>query len=198
MTQTIEQARAAAVAETVGKIREAEARLGVTREGVDAIRDLLLALAGNREFWTFEDFPTPPKGEKASSCMYRLSEDDDHRFALYLNSAWAGYSSPVHDHTVWAVIVGIEGQELNRLYEHDGEGGVRKTGEKTVEAGKGVGFLPDELHAIEAKGEGRVMNFHMYGRGLEQLSGRRYYREDEHDWIHFAAHPDIRDARAPA
>ena len=62
-----------------------------------------------------------------------------------------------------------------------------------VRQGSGVAFLPDDLHSIHI--EGPVLNFHMYGKGLEQLHGREYYKADEKRWKVFPAHSDIRDAR---
>ena len=80
----IGEARAAAVAEAMDDIRAIEADLGVTREGVEAIRDRLIALA-------VAAGPVPPRGlprpratdDDARSWLYRLAQDDDDRFALY-------------------------------------------------------------------------------------------------------------------
>jgi hypothetical protein len=40
-----------------------------------------------------------------------------------------------------------------------------------------------------------MLNFHMYGLALEQLSERRYYAPAEGVWRHFPARSDIREAR---
>ena len=48
--------------------------------------------------------------------LYLLSEDDRHEYALYAVSEKLGNMSPPHDHTTWAVIAGIEGEELNKFY----------------------------------------------------------------------------------
>jgi predicted metal-dependent enzyme (double-stranded beta helix superfamily) len=186
--------RDALIRDAVADIRAIEAAEGVTAASLAKIKARLIALAEHGELFTTADFPKPTADEPRSSCLYRLSEDDDHRFALYLNAAKAGSDSPVHDHTTWAVIVGIDGQELNRMYDRTAEG-VAETGQAVVERGTGVAFGPDDLHSIHIDGADGAVNFHMYGLGLEQLHGRRYYKPSERVWKVFPAHSDIREAR---
>jgi predicted metal-dependent enzyme (double-stranded beta helix superfamily) len=190
-----ESERAGAIKATVDDIRAIEARHGVTREALDRMKARLMQLAARRDLFTFADFPAPPAGGERNSTLYRLWEDADHRFALYANAARGGVHSPAHNHTVWAVIVGVEGDELNRFYKKAPEG-VEETGSAVVRQGAGVAFLPDDLHSIHI--EGPVLNFHMYGKGLEQLHAREYYKPDEKRWKTFPAHSDIRDARHAA
>jgi predicted metal-dependent enzyme (double-stranded beta helix superfamily) len=179
---------------TVADIRAIEQRDGVTRESLEKIKARLAKLAARKDLFTLEDFPPPEPGAKRTSCLYRLSEDADHRFALYANSANGSYGTPAHNHTTWAVIVGIEGDELNRFYDKTAEGGVREKGQAMVRQGSGVAFLPDDLHSIHI--DGTTLNFHMYGLALEQLHRREYYKPKENAWSVFPAHSDIREARA--
>jgi predicted metal-dependent enzyme (double-stranded beta helix superfamily) len=188
-----ESERASAINEAVADIRAIEAERGVTRESLELMKARLLALAARRDLFTLADYPAPPAGNERNSTLYRLAEDDDHRFALYANAARGGVHSPAHNHTVWAVIVGVEGEELNRFYQRAPEGGVRETGSAVVKRGTGVAFLPDDLHSIHI--EEPVLNFHMYGKGLEQLHRREYWKADENRWKVFPAHSDIREAR---
>jgi predicted metal-dependent enzyme (double-stranded beta helix superfamily) len=181
------------VAEAVADIRAIEAREGVTREGLARIRERLITLAAQTELFGPDDFPPPGTGDSRRSALYRLSEDADHRFALYANASHGGYGTPAHDHTTWAVIVGVTGAELNKFYEPTREGGVREKGAFTVRAGSGVAFMPTDLHSIHI--EAPLINFHMYGLGLEQLHSRRYYKPAENAWAIFPPHADIREAR---
>jgi predicted metal-dependent enzyme (double-stranded beta helix superfamily) len=184
------------IAAAVDDIRGIETRDGVTRTSLARIRERLMALAARRDLFTDADFPPPAPGDGARASLYRLSEDPDHRFALYANASLGGYGTPVHDHTTWAVIVGVTGEELNRFYDPTPEGGVRERGRHAVRAGTGVSFMPEDLHSIHI--EAPLLNFHMYGLGLEQLHGRRYYTPETNAWAVFPAHADIRDARGPA
>ncbi|MDH5211300.1 MAG: cysteine dioxygenase, partial [Betaproteobacteria bacterium] len=116
------QERSREIDAAVADIRDIEKREGVTRESLEKIKARLAKLAARRDLFTLDDFPPPAPGGKRTSCLYRLSEDADHRFALYANAAHGSYGTPAHNHTTWAVIVGIEGDELNRFYDRSTEG----------------------------------------------------------------------------
>jgi glyoxylase-like metal-dependent hydrolase (beta-lactamase superfamily II) len=190
------QSRASAVAAAIADVRGICDAQGTTRDSLEAIRQRLIALAGS-ELFPLEDFPQPAAGDSANSCLYRLSEDADHRYALYINSSLGTYATPVHNHTTWAVIAGISGgAEQNTFYRRSGDGGPEKIGEHSVVPGDGVAFLPEDYHAIAI--DGPLLNFHLYGRALEQLDQREYYRTEEQTWAVFPPHSDIRDARAAA
>jgi predicted metal-dependent enzyme (double-stranded beta helix superfamily) len=194
---TIAERRAAAIEAAMADIRAIEDRSppdGLDREGVEAIRDRLLALVAERDLFPEADFPPPGPADGIHSILYRLAEDDDGRHALYANACADSTSSPPHDHTTWAVIVGFDGEELNRIYDGRAGGGEPTVErEVMVERGSGVAFLPDEVHSIHI--EGGALNLHCYGRALERLDGRRFWDRGRRDWRVFPAHPDIRDAR---
>src|SRR2546421_3468769 len=176
----------------VADVRAIERREGVTRESLENIKQRLTRLAALTELFTTADYPPPQPGGKRNSCLYRVSEDSDHRFALYVNSSFGNYGTPAHNHTTWAVIVGVSGEELNRFYDRVDEG-VRVKGEYVVKQGTGVAFMPQDLHSIHM--EKPVINFHMYGLALEELPHREYYKADERVWKVFPPHSDIREAR---
>ena len=176
----------------VADIRSIEAS-GVTRENLERMKQRLIKLASRTDLFDPADFPPPAPGGKRNSCLYRLAEDSEHRFALYANSSNGTYGTPAHNHTTWAVIVGVTGEELNRFYDRNTEG-VKQKGEYVVKQGTGVTFLPEDLHSIHISAP--LLNFHMYGLGLEQLHKREFYDAKEKRWSIFPAHSDIREARA--
>jgi predicted metal-dependent enzyme (double-stranded beta helix superfamily) len=179
---------------TMADIRAIEARDGVTRESLEAIKARLLRLAERTDLFTLQDYPPPQPGAKRNSCLYRLHEDAQHRFALYANASRGQYASPAHNHTTWAVIVGVAGgEEVNRFYDRSADG-VREKGQQVVQPGAGVAFMPDDLHSIHI--DQPLLNFHLYGLGLEQLTRREYYKPEERAWAIFPPHSDIREARA--
>ncbi|MZR29307.1 cysteine dioxygenase [Sneathiella litorea] len=186
--------RQKAISETIHRIREKASGQEVTRDTLDNIREELITLARRKDLFSIENFPPPGADSKRRSCLYRLSEDQDHGFALYLNVASGSVNAPPHDHTTWAVIVGIEGQEENRFYKKV-PGGVEQIASHVVEPGTGVTMLPDEIHTIHIEAEKPVLNFHMYGLGLEQLDGRNFWNDNTKEWKVFPAHTDIREAR---
>ena len=181
------------IASAVADVRAIESREGVTRASLEHVRERLAKLAERTDLFTLDDFPPPKPGDRRSSCLYRLAEDDDHRFALYANTGNGRYASPPHNHTTWAVIVGVSGEELNRFYDRTSEGGVREKGQHVVRQGTGVAFMPDDFHSIHI--DGAVLNFHMYGLALEQLPRREYYDPAKDSWAVYPPHSDIREAR---
>ena len=196
MTQVTSRAeeRAREIDAAVDDIRHIESSAGVTREALERIKQRLIKLASRTDLFDAADFPPPAPGGKRNSCLYRLAEDTQHRFALYANSSNGSYGTPAHNHTTWAVIVGVTGEELNKFYDRAPEGGVKQKGEYVVKQGTGVTFMPDELHSIHISAP--VLNFHMYGLGLEQLDKREYYDAKQQRWDVFPAHSDIREARS--
>ena len=170
----VAQARGQAVTECVAKIRDIEDAKGVTREALEDIKAVLLDLAARTELFPESELSSPKDG----SLMYRLSEDDDNRFALYLSTGAPGRSTPPHNHTTWAVIVGLEGEEENRLYQRFDDGSVpeksdlRQVETFIVEDRTGIAFLPDDVHSIHVIGDKPTRNFHMYGTSVEHLPNR--------------------------
>ncbi|HYL87856.1 MAG TPA: cysteine dioxygenase [Burkholderiales bacterium] len=185
-------ARKKEVEAAVADVRQIEKRDGVTRASLEKIKRRLIRLAARQDLFTAGDYPPPQPGAKRNSCLYRVSEDADHRFALYVNSSDGNYGTPAHNHTTWAVIVGVSGEELNRFYDRV-DGGVHEKGNAVVRQGSGVAFMPEDLHSIHIQAP--LLNFHMYGLALEELHHREYYKPEERAWKVFPPHSDIREAR---
>ena len=190
MESTVE--RESAIEAAMADVRTIESDLGVTRLGVEAIRDRLVALSSLRELFPAAELAAPDADADVSSYLYRLSEDTDHRFALYAQSSRGHVETPAHNHTTWAVVVGHSGSELNRFYDRTADG-VAQTRQHLVEAGTGVAMLPDDLHSIHI--DGPALNFHCYGLALEQLHDREYFNAVERQWKPFQAVSGIREAR---
>lgn len=187
--------RALAVAATVGRIREIERRQGVARAAIEAIKAELIALAKRRDLFPRNEF-VPPH-EPPRDRFYRLSEDQDHRFALYLNACLPGRASPPHDHTTWAVIVGIDGEEENTVYERiddgsiAGRGDVREIRREVIRAGTGMAYMPDDIHSIHVVGDRPILHLHMYGRSLEHLPDRIAFNVETGTCTVYPAFPEI-------
>jgi predicted metal-dependent enzyme (double-stranded beta helix superfamily) len=173
----VSAARAAAISATIERIQGIERTQGVTRPALDAIKAEMLALAAQESLFPSAEFPPPPEGEKGSR-RYLLQEDPDHRFALYMNALNPGNSTKPHNHTTWAVVVAVEGQELNRVYRRTDDASV--PGKATlvedkqimVEPGTGIALMPDDIHSIHTTGSRPTRHLHMYGLALEKLDGR--------------------------
>jgi predicted metal-dependent enzyme (double-stranded beta helix superfamily) len=173
-------ARAAAVANAVGRIRDIEAAQGVTRPALEAIREELMLLARQEHLFPSAEFPSPADGQRGAN-RYLLHEDPNNRFALYLNALNPGNETRPHDHTTWAVVVAVDGQELNRVYDRTDDGAdpercaIRLREEVMVEPGRGICLMPDDIHSIHTAGTVPTRHLHMYGLALERLEDRKAY-----------------------
>ncbi len=190
--------RTAAVTATMDDIRRIESESldqdgVISRAGVEQIRDRIVELATNRELFPLDDFPAPDADDERTSFLYRLAQDDDDRYALYAQSSSGSVETPAHNHTTWAVVVGFEGQELNKFYRRSDDG-IEETHQHMVEAGTGVAMRPDDLHSIHI--DGSALNFHCYGLALERLDEREYYNPISNSWKIFSNVSGIREARS--
>jgi predicted metal-dependent enzyme (double-stranded beta helix superfamily) len=169
--------RAAAVGALIGKAKAIVARDGVTRDSLTRIEAELMGLAAQEPLFPFADFAPPPPGEKSGN-RYLLHSEPDGSFALYMNALNPGNDTKPHDHTTWAVVVAVSGQELNRRYERTDDGSVegratlRETGQVMVEPGRGITLMPEDIHSIHTGGSEPTRHLHLYGLALERLDGR--------------------------
>lgn len=172
---TLHQERAAAVRRLVDDARRIEME-GVTPANLEKIGALLSQLASRAELFPQEEFPLGADGG-----IYRLSEDPDHRFALYASAGGAGKKVPPHDHTTWAIIAGVHGAERNVVYDRLDNGAragfvqLREAPakEKTLRRGDVIAYLPEDFHHIETPAEsGNALHLHFYGLSLERLPNR--------------------------
>ena len=102
--------RREAVEATLERVRGIEARHGVTRAALEALKPVLIELAGRAELFPPEHFPVSPGGRGR---VYRLAEDTDRRFALYASAGVPGKAQPPHNHTTWAVIAGVPSNTIS-------------------------------------------------------------------------------------
>ncbi|HEX2112954.1 MAG TPA: rhodanese-like domain-containing protein [Alphaproteobacteria bacterium] len=192
---SVHERRAAAVAQTMDAIRRIEAAKGVTPAALEDIKTELIQLASRTELFPRAHFPVPAGSH---GMVYRLSEDADLRFALYASAGVPGKAQPPHNHTTWASIAGVYGDEHNVFYERidnrdtPGQGRLRRTGEQTVRRGNAVAFMPDDFHTIEVLGTEPSLHLHVYGRSLEDLPGRiAFAASDGGPYRVFPANPNI-------
>jgi len=177
-------ARTAAVAATMDRIKALEREQGVTRPALDAILAAMLDLAEHEALFSPDEFPPPPEGEKGSR-RYLLQEDPDGRFAIYLLALNPGNSTKPHDHTTWAVVTAVEGQELNRVYRRTDDGSapskasLEQVREVMVEPGRGIALMPEDIHSIHTFGTTPTRHLHVYGLALEKLDARQGFDPEE-------------------
>jgi predicted metal-dependent enzyme (double-stranded beta helix superfamily) len=177
MTETILAQRNAAIRQTLDAVRQIAGQ-GIVRDTLERIAAEIGRLAARTELFSSADFPPPERGGPHTSTRYRLNDGDPDGLAFYLNAILPGKNSIPHNHDTWAVVVAIEGEELNRVYEriddrrNPDHAQLSVAREVVVKPGRPIVFLPDDLHSIHVSGEHPTRHFHLYGRALELLTER--------------------------
>lgn len=187
--------RKAVIAALLAEVRRIETEKGVTPDSLEEIRQHVVGLTERPELFGEDVFPSPT-AEKPN-VIYLLSEDSDGRFALYLSCGMPGKQTPPHDHTTWAIIAGLAGEEENRVYRRtddgktEGKGQVEVVRTKMLCRGDSIAYMPDAIHSIHNFGSAPTRHFHLYGRSLEQLPGRVQYDMAAGTYKVFPAQPYI-------
>ena len=177
---TEESALKAAVQATIGQVIARLRGQPITREALADAARVLEGLAQRRDLLTLQRFPVP-QAPDALSARYALHQEPDDTFALYLIAQKPGRSAVPHDHKTWAVIVAVQGEELNRLYRRTDDGAnpdhaqLALEREVVVAPGAFVTFLHDDIHSIHVQGQANTLHLHLYGRPLESLTERVAY-----------------------
>ena len=172
------QSRHEAVQAAIERVRAIAPQPEVTREDLERVKVVLTALASRTELFPEASFPVAPGKPGA---IYELATDPDRRYALYASAGVGGKAQPPHNHTTWAAIAGVYGEEHNVAFERvddrskAGWGRLEKRWELTCRRGNAVAFLPDDFHTIEVRGNGPALHLHLYGLSLADLPERVFF-----------------------
>lgn len=145
-----------------------------TLQQLQQVAQLLEALGRRRELFPADAFSVVP-GRPTS--IYRLAEDIDGGYALYLSLGEPGKAQPPHDHTTWAIIAGVAGDERNEVYTRASSTDPLRdvlTHVRRVDVGPGNSIVlgPGDVHTIELVGDQPGAHLHFYGLALDRLHGR--------------------------
>ena len=88
-----------------------------------------------------------------------------------------GKAQPPHNHTTWALISGVFGDEHNVAYQRISETTLEQRWELTCQRGNAVAFQPDDFHTIEVTSTGPALHLHLYGRSLAHLPDRVFIKD---------------------
>jgi predicted metal-dependent enzyme (double-stranded beta helix superfamily) len=137
-------------------------------------RALLQALVANDD-WLPEEFAQPhPQYYQ----QYLLYADPQNRFSV-VSFVWGpGQKTPVHDHTVWALIGMLCGSERGERFALAGEGRpMRRLGEDTLHPGEVDEVSPTigDIHRVSNALDDQVsISIHVYGGNIGRISRHVY------------------------
>ena len=149
---------------------------GLTRSSLVNILARLQELAAKRQYWEADSYPVA-KGETPSA-LYKIAEDPDRGFALYLEVACPGNKVPPHNHMTWVCIAAVAGRQDNVLYRREdrgsgpGQASLIQTRRVIVEPGSGIALMPDDIHSIANSSPDTAHHLYFYGQALEPLTTR--------------------------
>jgi len=171
---SISKTRSDAVTVLLAEVQGILANQSLNRDSLAAIQFKLVEIAGQSSLWEASDFPRSEGN--VLHARYQVAQSDD--LTLYLNVMRAGNKTPPHNHTTWACIAAVEGEEQNFMYERIDDGAtpgnaeLRQTAHIPVAPGSGISLMPDDIHHVEITGDRTIRHLHLYGRPLESLDER--------------------------
>jgi predicted metal-dependent enzyme (double-stranded beta helix superfamily) len=98
------------------------------------------------------------------------------------------FQSAIHNHTIFACIGALRGDEENTFYERAEDGaGLRQVRTTRVKAGRVIGLPSDVIHSIANPGDDTGRALHIYGGDFGAVMGERsLWSADTHEEIPFS------------
>ena len=184
-TSTVATSRQAAIDEMITQVRSIAQNNGISRDTLENIKAEMIKVATHKELFPLTDFQDEDEAPGPRP-MQLLHKDDDGQYALYMSTSVSDQKPPPHNHATWAIIVGIQGEERNWLFERTDDGSVPGRGtvqvvdEQVAAPGTGVALMPEDIHSIQGKAEnGGRLTFHLYGVTTDRQQGRVAYNQAE-------------------
>jgi predicted metal-dependent enzyme (double-stranded beta helix superfamily) len=153
-------------------IRDAESAIDQPRAIALRLRGLLA-----------EDDWLAPEHQLPGTDTYRphlLHVSDCRRLSVVALVWRPGQRTPIHDHVSWCVVGVYRGIERETHYRLAGG---RLLVTETIEARPGdvEALIPpaENIHLVEAAGEGLTISIHVYGADIERLGSSVYRRFDD-------------------
>jgi predicted metal-dependent enzyme (double-stranded beta helix superfamily) len=177
---SLDNTRANAAQTLLTNVQAILEKQNLDHDSLSQIREQLIELAGQSSLWSASNFPQST-GDTLHA-RYLVAQAGD--MTLYLNVMRPGNKTPPHNHTTWACIAAVSGDEQNFLYERiddasvPGKAELQQTAHITVAPGGGVALMPDDIHHVEITGDEAIRHLHLYGRPLETLDERLSFDMD--------------------
>jgi len=83
------------------------------------------------------------------------------------------FQSGIHNHTVFACIGQLEGEEVSTIFQPSEDGGLTAVNTRACRKGEVIDLPADVIHSIENPGDGYGMSLHIYGGDFGALMDKR-------------------------
>jgi len=161
----------------VTDLRAAVATTHLPVETLARVRPLALRLAEDRSWLSPDHYRTDPE---QGFLIHLLHEEPNHDLAVMALAWLPGRGTPPHDHGTWAIVVGVDGEELNEYYRRvddraqAGYAELEKVSERVCGPGDVVQMLPGAIHRVTNIGPNVAVSLHVYGRHINH-TGRSQF-----------------------
>ena len=145
------------------------------------LEDILLNIPGDRDrlkaimplvrhlltssYWLQMEYDQPsPKTGWSVKMLYR---EPEYPLTVQMVAWQPGSVSPIHNHGAWGIVALISGEEKNRFWkrsptaEHPNR--LELVGEKILQPGEIISFMPGAIHSVESIGDEPTISFNLYG-----------------------------------
>ncbi len=145
------------------------------------LEDILLDIPGDRDrlkaimplvrhlltssYWLQMEYDRPsPKTGWSVKMLYR---EPEYPLTVQMVAWQPGSVSPIHNHGAWGIVALINGEEKNRFWkrsptaEHPNR--LELVGEKILQPGEIISFMPSAIHSVESIGDEPTISFNLYG-----------------------------------
>lgn len=159
-------------------LRAARGRFVDEREMIGRARELAVALCARRREWLTEAM-CKPDAEQGFG-MHTLTEEADHSLAAFVVSWVPGGSTVPHDHGTWAVIVGLEGAEHNRMWRRvddrtrHGYAEIVPASTRAIGPGDVVAMGTGSIHSVRNDGASVSVSLHVYGMHINHTHRSKF------------------------
>ena len=142
-----------------------------------------------------EDGWLAPQDRLPGTDTYRqhlLHVSPTRRFSIVALVWQPGQRTPIHDHIAWCVVgvlQGIERETRYRLVEAGAERHLEPIDVVEARRGHVEALIPpaDDIHLVEARGEGLTISIHVYGADIERRGTSIHHRFDDVPELSLAA-----------
>ena len=146
----------------ISVMKEVTAQAGAADEMMSRLREPALRLAASRQ-WI--DRHRAKGLEPGRNLLY---EEPDHSLAILLVKWGAGSRAPAHDHGgTWALIAGVEGEEVNTLWRRKDDGSsagfaeIEEAAQVAVGPGQILCIGEHDIHTVSTPAQ--ALAVHIYG-----------------------------------